>query len=44
MKDFGEKFFKKVRINIVLKFGVSARWYGRVGEMVVRVEAEPMIM
>jgi len=30
-------------INVVLKFGETAGWYGRVGELVVRVEAARMI-
>jgi hypothetical protein len=43
LKDFGEKVFENVPIKIVLKFGESERWYGRVGEMVVALRQSPMI-
>ena len=43
MEDFGEKVFRNMLIDIVLKFGEMARWYGRVGELSVRVEAAPKI-
>ena len=38
LKDFGYKAVSNILINIVLKFGETARWYGGVGELVVRVE------
>ena len=41
LNDFGEKALRNIWINIVLKFGETASWYGRVGELVVRVEAQP---
>jgi len=44
LKDFGEKVLINTLINIGLKFGVTARWYGRVRELVAWVEAESMIM
>ena len=43
MKDFGEKFFRRVLISTVWKFE-ERRWYGSVREMVVQVKVRPMIM
>ena len=36
VSDFGEKVSINVLINIVLKFGETSRWYGRVVEIVVQ--------
>jgi len=35
LKIFGEKVFRNVLIDVVLKFQEVSRWYGRVREMVV---------
>jgi len=41
--NFGEKAVRNILINIVLKFGETARQYGWVGELVVLVGVQPMI-